>query len=754
MRRLLALVMFSIILTSSIPAVISQDEEEKEVMHPSEFLSELETRAAAARKVVTHGLEGRYSYISSTEDVCKTIDKIMDRARSVSGALSRIEYLYQEYVGFEKKNGMYFGRTWKEFVDYWKLRREFWRAFKDKCSDLEYYSSYAKEALAYGECVDYSYWMDRIANSGMIVTKGEKAGEKSIVFFHLGDCGPSDYCVYIDGLELGEKYKNSYVPVLLPHRTTYWKDVGPYGSEETEILKEVFMRRFRTFVGEIGKDDLVGFLADDFRRLEEQMYDMMFYAEKRIPREGYEYSKEDSTWVPEEMGTDYYGIYQFMDLIAENQENLEDFKMACYSRVSLAVPEVMEFRAPIKAVIGFDVSHEQEGLVEHRCLGDLSRKDGMETYDDYTIISTIARKHGYLIVPHTERPLKYEDMKKYDVFIMPALGRVLDDREVDEVKEFVKNGGKLVRLAEKLSKERVEWSYITEGWVIVDKVSDRGVLDPSDYLRYTTLHHRGFDIGLAKELAVQNESEIEEFRKIIVPILRDLVGDPKPQEMWSIIYNFNRGEKMTWGVNAIIMNDPLVVPYLGTEITTIATGDEDSTNGEIFDFPVVISIARNNGTVLMIGDTDWIKNRAFYMIEKIYQEYGVFFDNAKLFLNILDYLTSGKVVEEMPYSLVKIGDIINNPEAYKDKLVMIEGEVSEILDLYESKTGNFYQRFKVNDGTGEILVFMWIGKLKEKKVALNIGQKVRVIGLVSIYYGKPEIKGTKSQPVKVILLEE
>lgn len=66
----------------------------------------------------------------------------------------------------------------------------------------------------------------------------------------------------------------------------------------------------------------------------------------------------------------------------------------------------------------------------------------MGTYGSSSF-ATLLQENGYSISRLTERPITYEKLRQYDVFIIMGSGRNYTDEEVNSIKEFVNNGGGL-----------------------------------------------------------------------------------------------------------------------------------------------------------------------------------------------------------------------------------------------------------------------------------------------------------------------
>ncbi|MDY6776543.1 MAG: hypothetical protein SVQ76_00390 [Candidatus Nanohaloarchaea archaeon] len=68
--------------------------------------------------------------------------------------------------------------------------------------------------------------------------------------------------------------------------------------------------------------------------------------------------------------------------------------------------------------------------------------------------------------------------------------------------------------------------------------------------------------------------------------------------------------------------------------------------------------------------------------------------------------------------------------------VVVEGNVSEVLDDYVSESNSTYQRFYITDGGREVVVFC---STFDGRVQVSRNDSVRVSGTFKEYYGQYEI---------------
>ncbi|MDY6769966.1 MAG: hypothetical protein SVU88_03265 [Candidatus Nanohaloarchaea archaeon] len=68
--------------------------------------------------------------------------------------------------------------------------------------------------------------------------------------------------------------------------------------------------------------------------------------------------------------------------------------------------------------------------------------------------------------------------------------------------------------------------------------------------------------------------------------------------------------------------------------------------------------------------------------------------------------------------------------------VRVTGNVSRVLEDYTADSGNVYQQFYIDDGTGTVKVFCGTGG---GRVNLSAGDRVRVAGRFQKYYGEYEV---------------
>lgn len=84
--------------------------------------------------------------------------------------------------------------------------------------------------------------------------------------------------------------------------------------------------------------------------------------------------------------------------------------------------------------------------------------------------------------------------------------------------------------------------------------------------------------------------------------------------------------------------------------------------------------------------------------------------------------------------VLSIDGLLHNPDAYAEKPVTTSGTVSGKLEDYVARSGISYKRFRITDGSGELLVFAATGAN-----GLSKGDRVSVSGTFRTRYEEPEI---------------